>query len=185
MTKIIAALLLITFSVQSFSQTCAQKLMLTKKSSYVDRLDERGRHLVGFAGTAGGLTIGIAVAGVTFPGFLIAVGVASAPILAGEAIKGIQNRPINRMIKLIKQSEALVANPGLKPGRLLRRLQKKLSSEKLEITSLELATAISLANKDPKQCGSIYRIKHLREEIDSGRLPVIDLDEDDSTSAHL
>ena len=173
-------ILLITLSAQSFSRTCAQKLQLTKKSSYFDKLSEDNQRLIAFASTTGGLAVGLTVATAAFPAFLIAATVAASPILVGDGIKAIQNRPINRMIKLIKQSEALVANPQGKPGRLLRRLQKKLSSEKLEVSALELATAIATANKDPKQCGQIYRMKNMKEEIESGRLPVIDLDEDDS-----
>lgn len=173
-------ILLLAISAQSFSQTCAQKLERTKKSSYIDRLSDDQQQILGFVSTTGGLAVGLTVASGAFPVFLVAVGIASAPILAGEAIKGVHNRPINRMIKLIKQSEELVANPNSKPGRLLRRLKAKLSNEKLEVSELDLATAIASANKDPQQCGQIYRMKYMKEEIESGRLPVIDMDEDDS-----
>lgn len=184
MMKLISAILLITFSTQTFSQTCADKLLRTKKVSYIDKLGDGERQVVGFLSTAGGLAVGMTVATGTLPIFLVAVGVASTPILAGEAIKGIQNRPINRMIKLIHQSEKFLANPETKPGRLLRRLQQKLSGEKIEISTLELASAIATANKDPKQCGSIHRIKDIQHEIESGQLPIIELDEEESTN-HL
>jgi hypothetical protein len=180
MFKFMTFILLITLSAQSFSQTCAQKLQLTKKTSYINRLSDDTRQVVGFVSTVGGLAVGLTVASSALPAFLIAAGVASTPILAGEGIRAIQNRPINRMIRLIKQSETLVGNPEKTPGRLLRKLHKKLSLESAQISILELATSIANANKDPKLCGQINRLKDIKEEIETGRLPVVELDEDSS-----
>ena len=174
MLKLMSFLLLISFSAMSFSQSCVGELLRDRRTSYIDRLSENNRQLVGFTSSFGGLAIGIAVAGVTIPGFLVAVGVASAPILVGEGIAEIHNKPIKRMIKLIAQSRDLRNDPSSKPGKLLKRLHKRIQREHGEVSIDELANAIVSAD-EKQDCGSIRRVKEIQKNIDSGRLPMVQI----------
>lgn len=174
MLKLMSFLLILTFSAKSFSHSCVGELVKEKRRSYVDRLDEGQQQLLGFASSFGGLAIGIAVAGVTFPGFIVAASVASAPILVGEGIKEIHNRPIKRMIKLIFQSRELVKDPSSKPGKLLKRLHKRIQREHGDLSIEELAHGIVAADES-EDCGSIRRVKEIQKNIDSGRLPMVQL----------
>lgn len=178
MLKTLSFLLIFATSTHAFSRTCSENLKLSKKTSYFSRLSEDNQQLIAFGSTVGGLAVGLSVASAAFPAFIIAASIASSPILIGDAIKGIQNRPINRMIKLIDQSEKLIANPDSKPGRLLRKVHAKLEDQKLgsDISILELAMSISDANQNPEQCSKLNRIKNIDDEIMNGALPVIELD---------
>lgn len=174
MLKLVSLFVLLTFSAQSFSQTCVDSLRSQKRSSYFDRLSDDNQRLIAFGSSVSGLVIGLSVASAAFPAFVIAAGVASSPILVGDAIKGIQNRPINRMIKLIEQSEALVANPDSKPGRLLLRTHRKIQDHNKLISLMDLAVAISEANQS-ENCGGIDRVKNIEENIESGSLPMVEI----------
>lgn len=74
------------------------------------------------------------------------------------------------MIKLIKQSEALVANPDAKAGRLLVRTHRKIQEHNKLISLMDLAQAISQANQNGN-CGGLDRVKEIEESIESGELP--------------
>lgn len=87
MLKLMSFLLVLTFSAKSFSQSCVGSLLLDKKTSYVDRLDEDGRLLVGFGARTGGMVLGLAVASSALPVFLIAAGFASSVILAVKELQ--------------------------------------------------------------------------------------------------
>ena len=174
MLKLMSFLLIFTFSAKSFSQSCVAELLKDRKTSYVDRLSEDGRQLLGFGSAFGGLAIGIAIAGVTIPGFLVVVGVASTPILVGEGIAEIHNKPIKRMVKLIVQSRSLRADPNSEPGKLLKRLHKRIEREHGDVSIHDLANAIADAD-EREDCGSIRRVKEIQKNIDSGRLPMAQL----------
>ena len=174
MLKLISLLVLLTFSAQSFSKSCLLTLENQKRSSYFDRIDNDKQQLIAFASTTGGLAIGLTVATAAFPTFVIAATIAASPILVGSAIKGIQNRPIKRMMKLIVQAEELVANPESEPGRLLMRTHKKIQKHDKLISLEELAAAISDANEN-ENCSSINRVKDIEENIESGLLPMVDV----------
>lgn len=174
MLKLMSLFLVLTFSAKSFSQSCVDDLLKDKKTSYVDRLDERGRTYVGFGATAGGLVLGLTVASSALPAFLIAAGFASSVILAGEGIAEIHNKPIKRMIKLIGQARELEQYPHLQPGKLLKRLHKRVQREHGEISIQELAHAIAEADRS-EDCGSIHRVKEIQKNIGSGRLPLVQI----------
>lgn len=174
MLKLMSFLLVLTFSAKSFSQSCIGNLLMDKKTSYVDRLDESGRTLVGFGATAGGLVVGMAIASSALPVFLIAAGFASSVVLAGDGIAEIHNKPIKRMIKLIMQARALEKDPSSEPGKLLKRLHKRIQREHGEISIEELAHGIVVADEN-QDCGSIRRVKEIQKNISSGRLPMVQL----------
>jgi hypothetical protein len=174
---VFAALMALQVQAQS---TCSARLEYLKKDSYFDKLKDDAQNAAVATSSFGGLIVGISIAGATFPGFIIAASIASSPILVGEAIKGVQNRPLNRMIKLIKQSEKFAQDPSTEPGRLLRKLHKRLENSKIprDISILELAMTISESNKDLKNCGALSRFKKVDDNINDGSLIVVDLTED-------
>lgn len=178
--KKIALLTLLALMTLQVQASCLTELQLMKKESYFSKMSEDAQQATAFVSSAGGLAIGLAVAGSTFPGFLIAAGIASSPILVGDAIKGIQNRPLNRMIKLIKQSQKFASDPSQSPGRLLRKLHKRLESSKIprDISILELAMTISDANKDLKNCGALRRLRKVDDKINDGSITVVELGEE-------
>lgn len=174
MLKLMSLFLLLTFSAQSFSQTCVDSLRAQKRSSYFDRLSDDNQKRITFGSSMTGIVVGLSVASSALPAFFIISGIAASPILAGEAIKGIQNRPINRMIKLIEQSEALVANPDAKAGRLLVKTHRKIQEHNKLISLMDLAASIAEANEN-SNCGGINRVKDIEENIESGALPMVEI----------
>lgn len=173
-------ILTVLFSVQAYSQTCSDRLEYIKKGHYLAKMNGDAVDAITVGVGFTGVIVGVSVASAAFPAFLIAASIATAPIAVGHAVKGIQNRPLNRMIRLIKQSEKLVANPDSKAGGLLKRVHKRLNHSKLnEISILGLATAISDANKDLTKCGTISQVKNIDDNVASGTLPVVNLDEEE------
>lgn len=177
MIRLLTALLLLTISAQSYSQSCLGKLYAQKKSSYVARIHEDAKNVLGFVSSVGGLGVGIAIAGTTFPGFLIAAGVSTAPILAGEAIREVHNRPINRMIKLITQSIELMEKPDSKPGKLLSKTAKYIQRRGGDISVHELALSILEASKNPENCQFISRVRDINDNIENGSIRIVHLEE--------
>lgn len=78
------------------------------------------------------------------------------------------------MIKLIVQSRALVKDPTSQPGKLLKRLHKRVQREHGEISIEELAHGIVAADES-QDCGSIRRVKEIQKNIGSGRLPLVQI----------
>jgi hypothetical protein len=181
MKKIALLILTVVMTLKVSAQsTCSDRLHSFKKDSYFNKLNDDAQNAAVVTSGFGGLVLGISFAGANLPGFLIVASIASSPILVGEAIKGIQNRPLNRMIKLIKQAEKFAQDPSQRPGRLLRKLHKRLESSKIprDISILELAMTISDANKDFKKCGALRRLRKVDDKINDGSITVVELGEE-------
>jgi hypothetical protein len=180
MNKFFLIMTAVLMTLQLHAQTCSEQLASMKKESYFMKLSEDTQRVITFGSTTTGLAVGLTVASSAFPAFLITASIAASPILVGDSIKSIQNRPLNRMIRLIKQSEKFANDPSLKPGRLLLRLHRRLESSKLvrDISILELAMTISNANNDHNNCGALKSIKTVNSGLRDGSLTVVELSED-------
>lgn len=145
------ALILILSSLASVSAKadCKQVYDLYRTESYLDRMSGDAQKVLVTVTTFGGLIYGASVANNSLTAFAIAAPIASAPVWTSEAIKAVRNAPFDRMIRLIEQSERVVATGATKKIGLLKRLHRQVENE---FTREELAKAIVQANNDYQLC---------------------------------
>jgi len=145
------ALMVTLFSLVSVSAKadCKDVYDLDRTEFYFDRISRGAQNAIVTSTAFGGLILGATIATDALGAFAIAAPIASAPVWTGEAIKGVLNAPFDRMIRLIEQSERVVATGTDKKIGLLKRLHRQVEKE---FTREELAQAIVQANNNYQLC---------------------------------
>jgi hypothetical protein len=171
MKKICLGLLICLFSFQS-TATCIDKYKSTKVRHYYDKLSEDTQLGINLTSAGTGMAVGMFVVGFTFAGGMAMLGIASAPIMVGEAIQSIKNKKENRAIRLIMQATDHVDNK--KARGLFKRVSKKIIKNNPETTTLDIALAIVKGNEDMTLCHGDNGVREIKRAQMDGNLIIVE-----------
>lgn len=134
-------LLFLVYSVSSFS--------MEKRSCYEDfqNYDPTTRTSRNVKKASGVFTIGFSIAASPLAFIPLAV------LLTTNGIEEVKDIKVNRLMRLIEDSEAKIANPEAETGRRLAKTVRKLNRRlEVKIDELSFAKAIDQANKERSLC---------------------------------
>lgn len=135
---------------------------------------------------AGATVVGYIGGGLLFGGAGVLIGgVAPAMAIIGidAAVRAIKVSGYDRMMKLIDQAEASLDSPGEKPGRLLKKLYKKLSRENENLTLEEVANFIVTQSRNGNLCKIANNFSELKSELSkNGDLMFEELESEDTAT---
>jgi hypothetical protein len=171
MKKILTILMLLTFTCVSYA-SCIDKYKSTKVRHYQDKMEESSADALNLVSGFGSIALGVGYIGFTFMGGMAVLAIASAPIMVGEAIKGIKNRKENRAIRLIKQSYDYLETG--KARRFLRRIVRKMKKVNPEASIEEVAQAIVYGNENMSLCKGDAGVAEIKKAKFENRIIYID-----------